>query len=241
MDSVTADSASLLQRRGFIDGCWVGASSSAAFPVVDPATGEEIGQVPDLGPADVETAIAAAQSAWSGWRMRPAKERAKLLHAGFDAIVANTGALAQIITPAQGKSLAESRGEVAVGASFVECFGEEGKRVYGDMMPAMRLPREEAFEPVAPVFRFKDEAQVIDYPNDANFELMAYFYSTDVNRIWRVLEELQFGMVGINERLISTEPAPFGGIKERGLGREGSKYSIDEYTELKYACLGGSD
>jgi succinate-semialdehyde dehydrogenase/glutarate-semialdehyde dehydrogenase len=111
--------------------------------------------------------------------------------------------------------------------------------VLSGMQASMRLAQEEAFGPVAPVFRFKNEAEVIRLANDTRYGLMAYFYARDVNRIWHVLEELQFGMVGINEGLISTELAPFGGIKESGFGREGSKYGIEEYVELKYACFGG--
>jgi succinate-semialdehyde dehydrogenase/glutarate-semialdehyde dehydrogenase len=111
--------------------------------------------------------------------------------------------------------------------------------VLSGMQASMRLAHEEAFGPVAPVFRFKDEAEVIRLANDTRYGLMAYFYARDISRIWHVLEELQFGMVGINEGLISTELAPFGGIKESGFGREGSKYGIDEYVELKYACFGG--
>ncbi len=107
------------------------------------------------------------------------------------------------------------------------------------MDATMRLSKEEAFGPLAPVFRFKDEAEVIQLANDTRYGLMAYFYTRDVARVWNVLEALEFGMVGINEGLISTELAPFGGIKESGIGREGSRYGIDEYLEMKYACFGG--
>jgi succinate-semialdehyde dehydrogenase/glutarate-semialdehyde dehydrogenase len=476
----------LLHDRAFIDGAWVGADTGATFEVRNPATGAVLARVADLAAADVERAILAAERAQVDWRERPAKERAKLLRAWFDLITAHTEDLARLITAEQGKPLYEARGEVAFGASFVDWFSEEAKRVYGDVIPSagrdrrfvvlkqpigvcaaitpwnfplamitrkaaaalaagctmvvkpseetpltalaivelarqagipagvlnivpskdaagigrllcehpvirklsftgstavgkllmrqcsdtlkklslelggnapfivfddadldlavagaiaskfrnsgqtcvctnriyvqdgihdafvaklteevarlkvgdgaapdviqgplinekavtkvadligdavdngarvetggnrhtlggtwfeptvlsgmqssMRLAQEEAFGPVAPVFRFKDEAEVIRFANDTRYGLMAYFYARDVNRIWHVLEELQFGMVGINEGLISTELAPFGGIKESGFGREGSKYGIEEYVELKYACFGG--
>jgi succinate-semialdehyde dehydrogenase/glutarate-semialdehyde dehydrogenase len=99
--------------------------------------------------------------------------------------------------------------------------------------------REETFGPVAPLMRFETEADAIRMANDTEFGLAAYFYSRDVHRVWRVAEALESGMVGINEGLISTEVAPFGGVKESGTGREGSKYGIEEYLETKYLCFGG--
>nr|WP_316651607.1 NAD-dependent succinate-semialdehyde dehydrogenase [uncultured Gellertiella sp.] len=103
----------------------------------------------------------------------------------------------------------------------------------------MLVAREETFGPVAPLFRFETEAEVVELANDTEFGLASYFYSKDVAKIFRVAEQLEYGMVGINTGLISTEVAPFGGIKQSGTGREGSKYGIDDYTELKYMCLGG--
>jgi succinate-semialdehyde dehydrogenase/glutarate-semialdehyde dehydrogenase len=100
---------------------------------------------------------------------------------------------------------------------------------------------EETFGPVAPLFSFKDEAEAIRLANDTEFGLASYFYSRDVGRIFRVAEALEYGIVGINEGIISTELAPFGGVKESGLGREGSKYGIEDYLEIKYLCLGGID
>jgi succinate-semialdehyde dehydrogenase/glutarate-semialdehyde dehydrogenase len=105
--------------------------------------------------------------------------------------------------------------------------------------PDMAVAREETFGPVAPLFRFTTEAEAIALANDTEFGLAAYFYGRDIGRIWRVAEALEYGIVGINTGLISTEVAPFGGVKESGVGREGSKYGIDEYLELKYLCLGG--
>jgi succinate-semialdehyde dehydrogenase/glutarate-semialdehyde dehydrogenase len=92
---------------------------------------------------------------------------------------------------------------------------------------------------LAPLFKFKTEAEAVQMANDTEFGLASYFYSRDVGRIWRVAEGLEYGIVGINEGIISTEVAPFGGVKESGLGREGSKYGIDDFTEVKYLCMGG--
>lgn len=109
--------------------------------------------------------------------------------------------------------------------------------VLADVTPAMRIAREETFGPVAPLFRFTTEAEAIAMANDTEFGLAAYFYSRDMGRCWRVGEALEYGMVGINTGLISNEVAPFGGIKQSGIGREGSKYGIEEYLETKYLCF----
>ncbi len=109
--------------------------------------------------------------------------------------------------------------------------------VLADVTPAMRVAREETFGPVAPLFRFASEAEAVAMANDTEFGLAAYFYTRDVARCWRVGEALEYGMVGINTGLISNEVAPFGGIKQSGLGREGSKYGIEDYLEIKYLCF----
>uniref|UniRef100_UPI00111BE3F8 aldehyde dehydrogenase family protein n=1 Tax=Ensifer aridi TaxID=1708715 RepID=UPI00111BE3F8 len=101
----------------------------------------------------------------------------------------------------------------------------------------MKIAREETFGPVAPLFKFETEEEVVEMANRTEFGLASYFYSKDVSKIFRVAEELEYGMVGINTGLISTEVAPFGGIKQSGQGREGSKYGIDDYVEIKYLCL----
>jgi succinate-semialdehyde dehydrogenase/glutarate-semialdehyde dehydrogenase len=103
----------------------------------------------------------------------------------------------------------------------------------------MSVAREETFGPLAPLFRFETEAEVIEMANDTEFGLAAYFFSNDVRRVWHVAEALEYGMVGMNTGLISTEVAPFGGVKQSGMGREGSKYGLDDFTEMKYLCLGG--
>ncbi|MBI3444683.1 MAG: NAD-dependent succinate-semialdehyde dehydrogenase [Magnetospirillum sp.] len=111
--------------------------------------------------------------------------------------------------------------------------------ILADVTPAMAPAREETFGPVAPLFRFKTEDEAVRMANDTEFGLAAYFYSRDVGRVWRVSRALEYGIVGINEGIISTEVAPFGGMKESGLGREGSKYGIEDFLEVKYLCMGG--
>jgi succinate-semialdehyde dehydrogenase/glutarate-semialdehyde dehydrogenase len=111
--------------------------------------------------------------------------------------------------------------------------------VIADVTARMAVAKEETFGPVAPVFRFSDEADVIAQANDTRFGLAAYFYSRDLGTVWRVAEALEYGIVGVNTGIISTEVAPFGGVKHSGIGREGSKYGIEDYLELKYVCLGG--
>jgi succinate-semialdehyde dehydrogenase/glutarate-semialdehyde dehydrogenase len=107
-----------------------------------------------------------------------------------------------------------------------------------NVTPSMLMAREETFGPVAPLFRFETEADAVRMANDTEFGLASYFYTRDLARSWRVAEALEYGIVGLNTGLISTEVAPFGGIKESGTGREGSKYGILDYTELKYLCVG---
>jgi succinate-semialdehyde dehydrogenase / glutarate-semialdehyde dehydrogenase len=121
----------------------------------------------------------------------------------------------------------------ALGGTFFE------PTILADVTSAMRVAREETFGPLAPLFRFQTDDEVIALANDTEFGLAAYFYSRDIGRVWRVAEALEYGMVGINTGLISNEVAPFGGVKQSGLGREGSKYGIEEYLEIKYLCMGG--
>ena len=123
----------------------------------------------------------------------------------------------------------------ALGGTFFE------PTVLTDVTTDMMVASEETFGPVAPLFRFKTEDEAIAMANDTEFGLAAYFYSRDIGRIWRVAEALEYGIVGINTGIISTEVAPFGGVKESGIGREGSKYGIEEFLEVKYLCLGGID
>ena len=121
----------------------------------------------------------------------------------------------------------------ALGGTFFE------PTIVTHVTPAMLVAREETFGPIAPIFSFKDERDAIRMANDTEFGLASYFYTRDLARSWRVSEGLEYGIVGVNTGLISTEVAPFGGVKESGMGREGSKYGILDYTELKYVCVGG--
>ncbi len=478
---------SLFRERCYIDGAWVEADDHSTFAVHNPADGATIGTVPKLGAAETRRAIEAAHAAGPAWRAKTARERSLVLRKWFDLMMAHQDDLALLMTIEQGKPLAESRGEIAYGAGFIEWFSEEGKRIYGDVIPQhqsdkrivvikqpigvcaavtpwnfpnamitrkagpalaagctmvvkpasytpysalalcelaeragvpkgvlnvitgsagpigneltsnplvrkftftgsteigkqlmaqcagtvkkvslelggnapfvvfddadieaavegaiaskfrntgqtcvctnrlyvqdgvydeftrkltakvaamkvgtgteagvvqgplidmkavekveehiadavakgariatggkrhakggqffeptvltgatadMMVSVEETFGPLAPVFRFKTEDELIRLANATQYGLASYFYSRDIGRIWRVAEALEYGMVGINTGLISTEIAPFGGVKESGIGREGSKYGIEEFVEVKYLCMGGID
>ncbi len=482
---VALKDAKLFREQAYIDGAWVDADGKSIVEVHNPATGEAIGGVPNLGAAETRRAIAAAERAYPAWRAKTAKERAQVMRRWFDLMMANQDDLGLLMTTEQGKPLAEAKGEVAYAAAFLEWFGEEAKRAYGDTIPQhqadkriivtkepvgvvacitpwnfpaamitrkagpaiaagctvvlkpakqtpysalalaelaeraglpkgvlnvitgnsgpigneltsnptvrkisftgsteigrllmqqsastikkislelggnapfivfddadldaavdgailskyrntgqtcvcanrflvqdkvydafagklsdavrklkvgkgtepgvtqgplidaqavekveahvkdalakgakvliggkrhelggtffeptvianvntqMRVAREETFGPVAPLFRFQTEDEAIRLANDTEFGLAAYFYGRDVGRVWRVAEALEYGIIGINTGLISTEVAPFGGMKQSGLGREGSKYGLEEFLEVKYLCMGG--
>jgi succinate-semialdehyde dehydrogenase/glutarate-semialdehyde dehydrogenase len=473
-----------LRQQCYIDGQWCDADGGGTVNVTNPASGEVLGTVPNMGQAETERAIDAAERALPAWRAKTAAERARILRKFFDLMIANQDALGELLTREQGKPLAEAKGEIAYSASFIEWFAEEGKRAYGDVVPAhaadrrivvlkqpigvvaaitpwnfpsamigrkigpalaagctvvlkpasatpysalalaviaeqagvpagvfnvvtgsaraiggeltrnpkvrkltftgsteigvqlmrecadtvkkvsmelggnapfvvfddadvdaavegaiiskfrncgqtcvctnrfyvqegvydqfvaklaervkalkvgnglddgtiigplideagvakveehledavsggatvlaggkrhalggtffeptvvanvkadMKLAREETFGPLAGVIRFKDEAEAIALANDSEFGLASYFYARDLSRVWRVAEALEAGIVGINTGLISTEVAPFGGIKQSGLGREGSRHGLDDYMEIKYLCMG---
>jgi len=477
---------SLLRTRAYIDGEWRDANNGAQFDVTNPATGEVISTLPDMGVAETRAAIEAANAAWPAWRAKTAKERANILRKLYFLMIENQEDLAQILTAECGKPIVEGRGEVVYGASFIEWFGEEAKRVYGDVTPApfndrkivvdkqpigvcvaitpwnfpiamvtrkvgpalaagcpiilkpaqetplsalalvelaeragvpkgvfsvvtsshgstvggemtanpivrklsftgstatgkilmrqcadtvkklslelggnapfivfddadvdaavagaiaskyrntgqtcvcvnrflvqdgiydlfteklvaaveamkigngveegvaqgplinqaglekveehvedavakgacivtggerhalggtfykptvltgatrdMKISGEETFGPVSALFRFSTEEEAIAMSNDTEYGLAAYFYTQNSARTWRVSAALEYGIVGINEGIISTEVAPFGGVKESGLGREGSRYGIEDYLEIKYLCMGG--
>jgi len=475
----------LFRQKAYVNGAWLDADSGKGFEVKDPADGSVLGTVPDMGAAETRRAIEAANAALPAWRAKTGKERAAILRKWFDLMMAAQEDLATIMTAEQGKPMAESRGEIAYGAGFVEWFAEEAKRVYGDTIPQpvpgrrivvikqpvgvcaaitpwnfpnamitrkcapalaagctvvvkpaedtpysalaiaelgeragipkgvfnvvtgnpaaiggeltsnpivrklsftgstevgkllmrqsadtvkrismelggnapflvfddadpdaavegavaskfrntgqtcvcanrlyvqdgiydefvgrlaqrssglkvghglkgefqqgplindeamqkveglvqdavakgarivvggkrhelggnfyqptvlanvtqdMRIAREEIFGPVAPVYRFKTEAEAIKLANDTQYGLAGYLYTRDIGRAWRVAEAMEYGIVSINEGVFSTEVAPFGGWKESGIGREGSFYGMDEYLEVKYLCMGG--
>jgi len=478
---------SLLRQQCHVDGQWIDADDGGSMPVIDPASGRPVGTAPVLRAAETRRAIEAANRAWPAWRRKTAKERSAILRKWQDLMLANLDDLALILTTEQGKPLAEAKGEVTIGAAYVELFAEEAKRVYGDVIPTigndrrlvvvkepvgvcaaitpwnfpcsmitrkvspalaagctvvikpaeatpysafalaelaqragfppgvlnvitgdapsiggemcanptvrklsftgstevgrllirqvaptikkislelggnapfivfddadldaaaegaiiskyrnagqtcvcanrffvhakvydaftaklvakvealkvgrgtesgvtqgplinaeavdkvdahltdakaggakvatggkrhalggtfyeptvltgvtpgMQIFREETFGPVAPLIRFNDDAEVVELANRTEFGLASYFYSRDIGRIWRVAEALEYGMVGVNTGLITTEVAPFGGMKQSGLGREGAKYGIEEFVEVKYVCFGGID
>ena len=135
---------------------------------------------------------------------------------------------------AQGARVVTGGHRHALGGTFLRA-DRAGRRAAGDAL----MFREETFGPVAPLFRFKTEEEAIALANDTEFGLASYFYARDIGRVWRVAEALEYGIVGVNTGIISTEVAPFGGVKESGLGREGSKYGIEEYLEVKYVCMAG--
>jgi len=478
---------SLLRQQCYVDGEWVDADDRGSMPVVDPATGDLVGEAPMFGAAETKRAIAAAERAFPAWRAKTAKERGAILRKWNDLMLAHADDLARILTAEQGKPLNEAKGEITIGAAYVEWFAEEAKRVYGDVIPTigndrrlvvvkepvgvcaaitpwnfpssmitrkvspalaagctvvikpaeatpfsafalaeladragfppgvlnvitgdapaiggemcanptvrklsftgstevgrilmrqvaptikkislelggnapfivfddadldaaaegaivskyrnagqtcvcanrffvhekvydafarklaarvgqlkvgrgteagvtqgplinaealakveehladatsrgakvaiggkrhalggtfyeptvltnvspeMRIFREETFGPVAPLIPFRSDPEVVELANRSEFGLASYFYSRDLGRVWRVAEALEYGMVGVNTGLITTEVAPFGGVKESGLGREGSKYGIEEFVEVKYICFGGID
>ena len=136
---------------------------------------------------------------------------------------------------AKGAKVALGGGRSELGGSFVL------PTILTDVSRDMRVFSEEIFGPVAPVFKFETEAEVVEMANDTEFGLAAYFYSRDIGRVWRVAEQLEYGIVGVNEGVVSNEMAPFGGVKESGSGREGSKYGMDDYMVMKYICMGGID
>ncbi len=484
--SIQLKDPSLLRTQAYINGCWVDGDGGETFVVTNPATGEQLAEVASVGAEETRRAIEAAHTAMQSWKARSAKERSAVLRRWYELVLANQEDLAILMTAEQGKVLAESRGEVAYGASFIEWFAEEGKRVYGDVIPApqtdrralvvkqpvgvvaaitpwnfpnamitrkagpalavgcaivlkpasetplsalalvalaeraglpaglfsvltssksrevgaeltgnplvkkvtftgstpvgkqlmkqcadtvkrtsmelggnapvivfddaeldqavagaiaskyrnsgqtcicanrilvqdsiydafvekftaavngfrvgngldennthgpvvtakaaadihalvedalangatattgggfgeqgpcfyqptvltnvnprMRVFREEIFGPVAPIFRFSTEKEAIAMANDTEFGLASYIYSRDIGRVWRVAEGIEYGMVGVNETAITSDVIPFGGVKESGQGREGSKYGLDDYLEIKYICMGG--
>jgi len=172
-------------------------------------------------------------------------ERASMLKVG-DPSKDKSHVIGPLINDKQAAKVADQLNDaVAKGAKVVLGGGVNGRYIEPTILvgvtPEMKIYQEETFGPVVPVFPFKDDDEAIAMANDTQYGLCGYFYSRDVGRIWRVAEALEYGIVGINEGIISTEVAPFGGVKESGVGREGAHYGLDEYMEVKYLCMGGID
>lgn len=172
--------------------------------------------------------IAAVQALTVGNGFEPNVQQGPLINAAAVAKVNNH--IADAV--AKGASVACGGKQAALSGNFFE------PTVLCDVTPDMLIAHEETFGPVAPLFRFTTEAQAIQMANDTEFGLASYFYSKDIDKVWRVAEQLEYGIVSINTGLFSTEVAPFGGVKESGVGREGSKYGLEEFLEIKYLCMG---
>jgi acyl-CoA reductase-like NAD-dependent aldehyde dehydrogenase len=221
--------ANLFHQQAWIDGHWVDAQSGSTITVTNPANGIDLGCVPSLSAEETGKAIDAAEAAFTQWRQLLAKERAALLGRWYDLMVVHhiDDALSQ------GAMLLTGGKPHALGGTFFQ------PTVLSDVTADMTIAADETFGPVAPLIRFSSEDDVVRMANDTPYGLAAYFYARDMGRILRVSEALEYGMVGVNTGLISTEVAPFGGVKQSGIGREGSRYGMDEYLEMKYVCLAG--
>jgi acyl-CoA reductase-like NAD-dependent aldehyde dehydrogenase len=249
----------LFRRQAYVGGQWSDADNGATLDVNNPATGEILGTVPLMGTAETRRAIDAAKSAWGDWRRQPAKDRSALLRKWYELMLANLEDLGKLMTAEQGVLQGPLIDQAAVEKveEHIQDAVSQGARVLlggnrhalgqtffeptvlAGVTPQMKVAREETFGPLAPLFSFETDEQAIQLANDTEFGLASYFYSRDIGRIWRAAEGLECGMVGINTGLISNEVAPFGGVKQSGLGREGSHYGIEEFVEVKYLCFGG--
>lgn len=220
----------LVREQCYINGKWCDADSGDTLDVTNKATGEVLGSVPKMGSDETRRAAAVAKMT-VGDGLKGETQQGPLIE------MAAVEKVEEHIQSAidGGAKIALGGKRHALGGTFFE------PTVLTGVTQKMKIAREETFGPVAPLFPFKTEEEAIGYANDTEFGLASYFYSRDIGRIWRVMEALEYGIVGINEGIISTEAAPFGGIKESGIGREGSKYGIDDFVEIKYALLGGID
>jgi succinate-semialdehyde dehydrogenase/glutarate-semialdehyde dehydrogenase len=248
---------SLLVERAYIGGEWIRAASGGEIPVVDPATGDTIATVPSLGSQETREAIQAAEVAWPAWKALPAAERARYLELWHDLMLTNLDDLAVIMTVEQGKPLAEARGEIRYGASFVKWFAEEARRIYGDVIPAPDRGRRIVVlkEPVG----VSAAITPWNFPNAMITRKCAPALAAgcpivvkpseltplSALAIAKLAERAGFppGIVnvvtGLPHEIGTMEVAPFGGVKQSGIGREGSHYGIDEYLELKAFHMGG--
>jgi acyl-CoA reductase-like NAD-dependent aldehyde dehydrogenase len=220
---------SLFTGRCLVGGKWIAAETSSAIEVANPATGEIIGN----------QAIAAGARAFGRWGRRTAAERAALLEHWHDLVLQSAENLALLMTLEEGKPLAESRAEISYGASFTLRARFFEPTLLTEATRDMLLASEEMFGPVAPLFRFRTEEEAIEIANDTPYGLAAYLYTRDVGRCFRLSDALEVGMVGINSGAVSYAGAPFGVVKESGLGREGSHHGIEEFLEMKTLHFGG--
>ncbi|MFE3054359.1 aldehyde dehydrogenase family protein [Nocardia sp. NPDC059239] len=212
-------------------GLWIGgeqvpASDGATFPVHDPATGEVLVEVADATPADGARALDAAVAAQASWAATPARERAEILRRAWELVMAR-----REDAVAKGATVATGGAAVPGPGWFYE------PTVLTEVPADARILREEVFGPVAAITGFDGEAAGIAAANDTEFGLAAYIYTRDLDRALRVSEALESGMVGVNRGVISDVAAPFGGVKQSGLGREAGVEGIEEYLETKYIAL----
>lgn len=207
------DDAGLLKSRCYIDGAWRAADSGAEMSVINPATGDEIGRVSAMGASETVRAVAAAEKALPAWRSKTATERAGLLRRWFELMMENQEDLARLMTAEQGKPLAEARGEIAYAASFVEWFAEEAKRIYSDTIPEHQAGKR--------ILVLKQPIGVCAAITPWNFPAVMITRKDRRHQQRHYFDSL----------------APFGGMKQSGIGREGSKYGLDEYLEIKYLCI----
>ncbi|ACI59711.1 Aldehyde Dehydrogenase (plasmid) [Rhizobium leguminosarum bv. trifolii WSM2304] len=211
---------SLFIEQAFLRGQWADADSGETISVFDPATGLRIGTVPAMGAAEASRVIEKAYAAFRAWASEPALNRAQVMEKWFDLVTEHAEDLATIITVEQGKPIADPT--ILTGAPS-----------------SMLVAREETFGPVAPLFRFTHIDEAIRFANDTPFGLAAYAFSESMHRTLHVGERLEFGMIGLNSGSVSSEVAPFGGMKESGIGREGAGHGMDEYLDSRRCTSAG--
>lgn len=239
----------LFRQQALINGEWLDANNGEVIDVTNPANGDKLGSIPKMGADETRAAIDAANRLYvqDGVYDRFAEklqQAVSKLHIGDE--LDNGVTIGPLIDEKAVAKVEEHIADALEKGARVVCGGKAHERGGNFFQPTIlvgvpadaKVSKEETFGPLAPLFRFKDEADVIAQANDTEFGLAAYFYARDLSRVFRVGEALEYGIVGINTGIISNEVAPFGGIKASGLGREGSKYGIEDYLEIKYMCIG---
>lgn len=228
---------SLFREAALVGDRWVEANGHG-FAVANPSTGAIISHVPDLGAA--EAAIQVAEAGQKGWAARTAKECAQILRRWFELMMVHQDDLGRILTAEHVADALAKRGKVTLGGKPHALGGTFWQpTIITGVTAETAVAREETFGPLAPIFRFETEAEVIASANDTDFGLASYLFSLNLARVFLVSEALEYGMVGVNTSFISTARAPFGGVNASGLGRERSCHGLDDFLELKYVCLGG--